>query len=93
MVKGPGGAMDLVSGVKRVIVLMDHTAKDGSPKILPQCTLPITGRQVVNMIITDLAVFEIRPGGGLTLIEMHPGVTLEDVTATTGAPFTVALAG
>ena len=91
MVKGPGGAMDLVSGVKRVIVLMEHTARDGSPKILKQCELPITGKGVVNMIITDLCVFDVEPGGGLTLTEMHPGVTLEQVRGKTGCDFRVAL--
>jgi 3-oxoacid CoA-transferase len=91
MVKGPGGAMDLVAGVKRVVAVMEHTAKDGSPKILQQCTLPITGKAVVNLIITDLCVFEVKPGGGLRLIELHPGVTLDDVKAKTGAPFEVAL--
>ena len=92
MVKGPGGAMDLVSGVKRVIVLMEHAAKDGSSKILKSCSLPITGKGVVSMIITDLCVFEVAPGGGgLTLKELHPGVTLEDVRAKTGADYKVAL--
>lgn len=91
MVKGPGGAMDLVSGVGRVIVLMDHNARDGSPKILPECTLPITGRAVVNKIITDLCVFEVVPGEGLALVELHPGVTVDDVRARTGCGFRVAL--
>jgi 3-oxoacid CoA-transferase len=91
MVKGPGGAMDLVSGVKRVVVLMEHTSKDGSSKILKQCTLPITGKGVVNVVITDLCVFEVEPGKGLVLKELHPGVTLEIVKAKTAAEFRVAL--
>src|SRR5436305_8685246 len=91
MIKGPGGAMDLVAGVKRVVAVLEHTSKDGSPKILKKCTLPITGLGVVNLIITDLCVFEVKEGGGLVLIELHPGVTVDDVRAKTGAPFDVAL--
>ena len=95
MVKGPGGAMDLVSGVKRVVVLMEHNAKDGSPKIREQCELPITGKQVVDLIITDLCVFQVNKGEGLVLIELHEGVSLTEVKAKTGCAFTVdpALAG
>ncbi|TMH67924.1 MAG: 3-oxoacid CoA-transferase subunit B [Betaproteobacteria bacterium] len=91
MVKGPGGAMDLVSGVKRVVVLMEHTSKDGASKVLKRCSLPVTGKGVVNMIITDLCVFEVEPGRGLVLKELHPGVKLEDVKAKTAAEFRVAL--
>ena len=83
--------MDLVSGVRRVIVLMEHTAKDGTSKILKSCTLPITGKGVVSMIITDLCVFDVEPSG-LVLKELHPGVTLEDVRAKTACQFAVALA-
>ena len=92
MVKGPGGAMDLVAGVPRVVAVMEHCAKDGSPKILKQCTLPITGKRVVSLIITDLCVFEVKPAGGLVLRELHPGVLLDEVRAKTGAPFAVDLA-
>ncbi len=91
MIKGPGGAMDLVAGVKRVVAVMEHTSKDGSPKILKKCTLPITGLGVVNLIITDLCVFEVKEGGGLVLTEMHSDATVDDIRAKTGVPFEVAL--
>jgi 3-oxoacid CoA-transferase len=92
MMKGPGGAMDLVAGVKRVVAVMDHCAKDGSPKILKSCKLPITGRGCIDLIITDLCVFEVKPDGtGLRLIELNPGVDLEEVRAKTEATFEVAL--
>ena len=93
MVKGPGGAMDLVSGVKRVVVLMEHTSKDGASKVLKRCSLPITGKGVVNMIITDLCVFEVVPAEGLVLKELHPGVTLEQVRAKTACDFFNGLKG
>ena len=90
MVKGPGGAMDLVSGVRRVIVLMDHVSKDGSPKIVDVCRLPVTGRQVVDLIITDLAVFDVIRGEGLVLTELQRGVSVDDVRTQTGCDFRVA---
>jgi 3-oxoacid CoA-transferase subunit B len=89
MVKGMGGAMDLVAGVRRVVVLMEHTA-GGKPKLLKSCTLPLTGKGVVDMVVTDLAVFSVdRHGGGMALLELAPEVTLDSLRACTEAAFTV----
>jgi 3-oxoacid CoA-transferase subunit B len=92
MVKGMGGAMDLVAGVKRVVVVMEHSAKDG-PKLLHRCNLPLTGERVVDMVVTDLAVFTIDKTGndGMALIELADGVTLDEVKSKTEATFRVAL--
>ncbi|MGQ2935122.1 MAG: CoA transferase subunit B [Sphingopyxis sp.] len=88
MIKGMGGAMDLVAGVKKIIVVMEHNAKDGSPKFIPACTLPLTGKNVVDMIITDLAVFKRDDHDSpFKLIELAPGVTPEDVAAKTTAHY------
>ena len=84
-VKGMGGAMDRVAGVRRVVILMDHTARDGSPKLLRSCTLPLTGKAVVDRVITDLCVLDVTPAG-FALVELAPGVTWEQVEQSTGAP-------
>ena len=91
MVKGMGGAMDLVAGVKRVVVVMDHASKKGDPKLLHECSLPLTGRQVVDMVITNLGVFEIDRGKGMKLIELAPDVTIDDVKGQTEADFEIAV--
>lgn len=88
MVKGMGGAMDLVAGVKKVVVVMEHTNKHGESKILPDCTLPLTGKACVNMVITDLCVFEVDKDG-MVLTELAPGVSVDDIAKSTLANYTV----
>ncbi|MFZ4124809.1 MAG: CoA transferase subunit B [Rickettsiales bacterium] len=88
MVKGMGGAMDLVAGVKRIVVIMEHNAKDGAAKLVKACNLPLTGLGVVDMVITDLAVFHID-GGKLTLSELAPGITVDEIRSKTEAAFEV----
>ena len=91
MVKGMGGAMDLVAGVRRVIVTMEHVSKDGASKLLKECSLPLTGRRVVDMVISELGVFDIdkKGDGGVTLIELADGVTVEEVKAKTKAKLSI----
>ena len=87
MIKGMGGAMDLVSGARRVVVMMEHVTREGESKVRRACTLPLTGRRVVDRLITDLAVFDFPPQGGMVLVELQDGVTLEEVRGATEASF------
>jgi 3-oxoacid CoA-transferase B subunit len=93
MVKGMGGAMDLVAGVRRVVVVMEHTAKGGEHKLLRRCNLPLTGAGVVDLVITELGVFEVQRkwGSAFTVVELAPGVGIDEVRAKTGAPVESAL--
>jgi len=90
MVKGPGGAMDLVSGVKKVVVMMEHNAKDGTPKVLEQCELPITGKNVVDLLVTEKGVFAVNAEAGLTLLEVSPFSSVDEIRQSTGCEFNLA---
>jgi 3-oxoacid CoA-transferase subunit B len=87
MIKGMGGAMDLVSGARRVVVVMEHLTRGGQSKVKRECTLPLTGRRVVHRLITDLATFDFPPGGGMALVELEAGVTLDELREHTEADF------
>ena len=91
MVKGMGGAMDLVAGVRRVVVVMEHVEKSGAPKLVKRCSLPLTGAGVVDLLITDLGAFEVNRGQGVVLTKLAPGVTVDEIRARTEAEFTVRL--
>src|SRR5690606_942959 len=91
LVKGMGGAMDLVAGVKTVVIVMDHASKAGEPKLLKECSLPCTGTEVVDMVITNLGVFNVARGKGMTLVELAPGVSVDEVKEKTEAAFDVAV--
>jgi 3-oxoacid CoA-transferase subunit B len=93
MVKGMGGAMDLVAGVRRVVVVMEHVSKDGASKLLDKCSLPLTGQRVVDMVITELGVFSVdkKGSGGVTLVELADGVSVDEVKAKTKAKLTIGL--
>lgn len=91
MVKGMGGAMDLVAGVKRVVVLMEHSAKDGSPKLVNACNFPLTGKAVVDRVITEMGIFDINPTHGLTLVKLAPEVSVDKIRELTEPPFAVQL--
>lgn len=92
MLKGIGGAMDLVAGVRRVVVLMEHVTRAGAPKLLQRCALPLTGTNCVDLVVTDLAVFDLKRGGrGLTLVELAPGVTIDQLQENTEAEFNMGL--